>query len=140
MSYEFKIDKNNNIVFIRFENFLDDKQLLAAFNKVYADPEYTPVMNQCINYSDVTDLSISRFGVEDLVSLCKNFDCLNTNWKTVVVAQDDLVFGYGRMYQILCDGSNEEVCVVRSLDAAMQSMGMSISDYPFKKEEVGEAP
>ena len=137
MGFEYKIGKKQNIVFIRFMDILDDKSLLASFNKIYADPEYTPVMNQCVNYSDVSDLLITRLGVEELVTLCENFDCLNIKWKTYIIAPDDLVFGYGRMYQILCDGSNEEINVVRSLDAALKLMAISPDTYPFPKEEIG---
>lgn len=137
MSFEYEIDKKQNIVFIRFASYLDDDLLLAAFNSIYADPEYTPVMNQCINYADISDLAITRFGVEGLVTLCENFGCLNTNWKTFIIAPDDLVFGYGRMYQLLVDGSNEEVFTVRTLEAAVKLMGMSMEEYPFQHEKLG---
>lgn len=136
MSFEYDIDKKQNIVFVRFTSYLDDELLLAAFNRVYSDPAYVPVMNQCINYSDVSDLLLTRFGVEELATLCESFDCLNTNWKTIIIAPDDLVFGYGRMYQMLVDTSNEDVEVVRTVGAAIQLMGLSMGEYPFQQQKV----
>ena len=136
MSFKYSLDKKQNVVFICFKDYLDDELLLDAFNSIYSDKDYIPVMNQCINYTDVSDLLITRFGVEKLVTLCEGFDCLNTKWQTTIIAPDDLIFGYGRMYQILVDSTNESVDVVRTLDAAVKLMGLGIKAYPFQRHEV----
>lgn len=134
MAFKYRIDKQKNIVFMHFSATLDDNSLLGAFNQVYAAPEYIPVMDQCINYSDVSDLSISRLGIERLAALHENFNCLNIKWKSYIIAPNDLVFGYGRMYQILSDGSNEQIEIVRTLDAALQLIGIGPDSYPFPKQ------
>lgn len=138
MSFEYKIDESGNIVFIHFSSILDDNLLLAAFKEIYAAKAYSPAMNQCVDYSDVTELSITRLGVEKLAALCEDFDYLNMEWVTCIVAPDDLVFGYGRMYQIMCDGSNEQIHVVRSIKAAMKILNLPIERYPFHGLVIGE--
>lgn len=136
MDFEYKIDNKLNILFVRFNGSLDDKRFIAAFNHMYAAPEYSPVMDQCLDYSAVEEFLLTSQGVEQLATLCENFTCLNTPWHTCIIAPHDLIFGYARMYQLLSDGSNEKVSVVRSHEAALRLMSLTVDTYPFQKKAV----
>ncbi|MDH5646491.1 MAG: hypothetical protein OEZ01_10805 [Candidatus Heimdallarchaeota archaeon] len=136
MPYEYQIDTNNNILFINFSKRLDDKELVEAFNTAYADDTYTPLMDQFINFADVKDFSVTNKGIKALADLGEHFDFLNTQWKTVINAPDDLMFGYGRMYQLLRDGTGEDIHITRLLDAALRVFTISPITYPFKPKKI----
>ena len=135
MHFKYNIDKANNLVYVRFSDTVNDNALLRAFNSIYADPDYTPVMDQCLDYSDVEQLSLSHQGIQNLVTLCENFNCLNTQWYTCIIAPDSLSYGYARMYQFLTKSSFEKVNVVRSQEAAMKLLSIKPDSSAYLAEK-----
>mgnify|MGYP001055394628 CR=1 FL=1 len=131
MSCKYIIKKQHNSVFLHFTDVVDDNKLIDTFTQVHSDPDYSPAMDQCINFSDITDWQISRYGIEQLAGIAEKFNCLNSRWNTYIVAPDDLVFGYARMYQMLCDEHTVNISIVRTLEAALKLMLMGIEQYPF---------
>jgi len=131
MPFEYKIDKQGNIIFCHFTGSLDDQSLLASFSQFYSDPEFEPYTIQCIDYTQVSEVTVTRQGIKDLVTLCEQLGPGKLRGKICIVASDDLMFGYSRMYQMLCETVNQDISVSRTLEEALKLLDLKTETYPF---------
>ena len=135
MGFEYRINKSNNFVFSQFSGAINNQQLLSSFNTIFTDPLYTPVMNQFINYAAVSDWQVNRYGIEELAKTIAKFNLLDIQWTSMIIAPDDLLYGYARMYQMLNDDRNEKIMISRSLDEALGLLSIDAKTYPFNQKK-----
>jgi hypothetical protein len=119
MPITFTIDEEAGRVTLRFLGTVTDRDLFTTFEELYGDPRHRIGMPELTDCRDVERVEITAEGLRGLATATQaSLDPAREPWKVAVVAPADLVFGLGRMYELLREGSPEQVQVFRDITAA----------------------
>ena len=120
MSAEYRINADLRVIFSTASGVLTDADLLEHQAKLLADSCFDRSFNQLWDLTEVSQVEVSSQALRTLAR-SRSFEA---SARRAVVAGDDLVFGMGRMFQMLHDEAPEEMQVFRSLDEARQWLGL----------------
>lgn len=119
MPISYRIDEEAGRVDLAFSGTVTDADLMATFQALYRDPKHRAGMAELTDCRAVGRVEITGRGLQRLADATKGWlDAAGVVWKVAVVVPNDEVFGLGRMYELLREGSPEQVRVFRDLAAA----------------------
>jgi len=114
------------LIYINLVGTVHDDEFSAAIDSALHDPQYQAGMNSLIDFRAVERFDVSNNTIQQAVgTIGKELDRHGQHWKAAIVAPTNLVYGLSRMYQILREGSMEEVGVFRDDDDARVWLGLS---------------
>ena len=121
MPITYDIDQAAARVNIRFAGTITDADLMSTFQRLYQDPRHRIGMSELTDCRPVERVEITGAGLQRLADATAAWlDTAGTGWKVAVVVPNDEVFGLGRMYELLREGSPENVRVFRDIILAEQ--------------------
>ncbi len=91
-------------------------ELADGQNKLLDHPEFDPSYNHLFDMSGVTRVEDIRTSELERFALVRIFSCTS---RRAIVAPEDLVYGYARMYEVFSLSSEENLAVFRNEDEAM---------------------
>ena len=122
MPITYDIDEQAFRVNIRFTGTITDADLMSTFQRLYQDPHHRVGMGELTDCRPVERVEITGAGLQRLADATSAWlDPAGTGWKVAVVVPNDEVFGLGRMYELLREGSPENVRVLGSVGSASSS-------------------
>lgn len=129
MAIKYQIDQQMGVIYIDLAGNVYDDEFSTALNQALHDPEYQIGLSSLIDFRNVERFGVSTNTIRDAVTtVAKTMNGFRYPWKTAIVAPMDLVYGLSRMYQILREGSMEEIGVFRDLQDARQWLGIDGGD------------
>lgn len=124
MPITYEIDERADRVTLRFIGTVTDADLMTAFQGLYQDPRHRVGMAELTDCRPVERVEITGLGLQRLADATRAWlDWSATTWKVAVVVPNDEIFGLGRMYELLREGSPEHVRVFRDMTAAERWLG-----------------
>ena len=122
MPLVYRIDHEARVVIAVGSGTITDADVFGYQTEVWSRPEVAGY-DELIDMSLVTDINVPSGGrVRDLAALSATMDDKNTTSRFAIVAQTDVAFGLGRMYQTyrtLDRRSTKEVGVFRTMREAL---------------------
>lgn len=134
MPIEYKIIPDQKIAYIRAWGKITVDEILSEGARMFGEPEWENGTNILCDYSEITDFSIDTRDIEKVVRQDKKNDPIIGKCKCAVVAKDDYVFGFSRMWEILSMDTELTSMVFRNLKDALRWLGLDryenlLSDY-----------
>ena len=121
MPLAYRIDHDARIVLAVGSGIVTHADVFAYQTEVWSRPEVAGY-DELVDMSLVTDVVASGDGARDLAALSATMDDKDTTSRFAIVAQTDIAFGLGRMYQTyraLDRRSTKEVGVFRTMREAL---------------------
>lgn len=107
---------------------VDGEELIAANLEALADARFPGLSAQVCDMEQVTAFDIDREQILRIIAIDFRASARAPGMTRVGIAcRDDLIFGYGRMYELLLDGRvpGWEVGVFRTRDEALAWLGVT---------------
>jgi hypothetical protein len=123
MPGSYTIDPKNSIVFSRAWGALTDAELAAHARALQEDPHFDPGFRQLADFRDVGELRVTAEGVRSLVHL----NPFAKDARRAFVVGTDVMYGMVRMYQLTLDVEPGSIHVCRSMDEALEWLGLDRS-------------
>jgi hypothetical protein len=126
MSVDYTYDEENNILYTRFFGVVIDKDLKEQAEAVAGDPRIKPGVRELVDLSGVEDIQGSPSSLELNIQIdIANREKL-VGMRTAIVAGNDLLYGFSRMYQSLAEvrESPLTVEVFRTVEEAREWLGL----------------
>lgn len=120
MSITYKIDERSGIILTTARGVLTEEDLINHKKSMASNPKLKPGMAELSDVRGVSRVDISPAGMKKLVAIDAAHSDLLKDYRLAIVASDDLVYGLGRMYEMMTAGNNPNVQVFRTFDEAMQ--------------------
>ncbi len=116
------------LIYKRAWGMYDDAQSIASIEELYQLPAYA-TSDELHDLTAVTDYQVTYRQLAALAEDTVEKDQANKNpFKRVAyVVASDVGFGSGRVYQAISEGSSEDFRVFRSLETAMEWLGVPLS-------------
>jgi hypothetical protein len=115
----YRINEEAGRVDLTFTGTVTDADLMTTFQALYRDPQHRIGMAELSDCRPVERMEITGRGLQRLADATRGWlDDSGTVWKVAVVVPSDEIFGLGRMYELLREGSPEQVRVFRDPTAA----------------------
>lgn len=124
LSVSVTIDATQKIVLVQFTGEVKDADLIGIPIATKAHPLFDPSFSEIVDFSAATGGSVSTFAVHTLAQRTSIYD---RSSKHVVVAPQAHAFGLTRMYQVYARETRPNLEIVRTLDEAYASLGLSKS-------------
>ena len=121
MPISYSIDPARGLVTLTYTGTITDRDLFDTFDRLYRDPGHRVGMSELSDLREAESVQVTAKGLQDLaLRTARQLDPAGKTWRVAVVAPRDVVFGLARMYELLREGSPEQVMVFRDLAAAEQ--------------------
>jgi len=117
MPASYRIDLRAGVVFTLVEGHVTNEELLAHQQRMSADPDFRPTMNQVIDARGVTETSVTAFGVR-LVATPSIF--APGSRRAIIEG----VASYARMFQTLRSQSGEDIRIFSTVEDAHRWLGL----------------
>jgi hypothetical protein len=121
MDYRIEFEAKRRIVLLTFQNDLTESSFSAGFFAAAAFAETHAVEGVITNLSEIGELVVSGDRVRTFVD---SYPAIAPSKRRVVVAPRDDAYGIARMFQIYRQASDTGLQVVRSMDEALNFMGL----------------
>lgn len=112
-----KIDASRKVVYSAFYGKISDAEFLDHRSSISSDPDFKPHYNQIVDFTAVTESSISEGALATLAASPSLFE---KSVLHIVVASADWVLQMAGKYKKLARSSRPNFHVVRSRDEAYQ--------------------
>jgi hypothetical protein len=131
-----RIDKAARVVICTHTGMTSDADFIQTYTSLFNDPEYETGMSKLIDLRKAD--SVGRSGkaltiIGDL--LTKQYEDSSVTTRIAIVAPADLSFGLGRMYGMLTDDAPQNVSVFRSVEKAVEWLGVSLDSVEEPRED-----
>jgi hypothetical protein len=126
MSVEYTYDEERNILYTRFFGVVMEQDLRDQAEAVAADPRIEPGVRELVDLVGIEKVEGSSSALGDNIRI----DCLHSEklagMRTAIVAGNDFLFGFARMYKSLAEaeGSPLTVEVFRAVSEAREWLGI----------------
>ncbi len=131
MPIDYWIDPLRRVVLARCHGILTDQEVFDYQRDVWSRHDLAGY-DELVDASQIERIDLpSTDRVIDLASLSAQMDAPNTSSRLAIVASENRAFGLGRMYQTyreLNERNTRQVCVFRTLPAALQWLGLNDLD------------
>jgi hypothetical protein len=122
----YTIDTINRIVRVRVEGVLTEDDLMAARERLRADPAFDPAFAQYMDLRQATDVALSASTIEFISGL----SVFTPGVKRAFVAEKPVHIGMARMYGLWSELHNQNVRVFR--DATEAEIWLASDDEPTR--------
>lgn len=131
--YQFQFDSANRILRNRFEGSVTDEELKESYRRATDWFVRVGAHSVISDFSDVTSWEVSPDTVRGLAWSPPALP--DASAPRFVVAPSSLLFGMARMFQLYGEETRPALRIVRSLDEAFASLGVSEVDFkPVESE------
>ena len=104
---------------------LTDDELMEHKRKLHADPEFSRGMVELSDVRNISRLSVTTEGIGRFVMQDAQDAELFKDYKLAIVVSRDLVFGMGRMYEMMTSENIPNVRIFREMSQARDWLGLS---------------
>jgi hypothetical protein len=113
----FSINHESGYSISKFEGRISDEELLKAYEDFYMGEYWRPNQNELVDLSNADLTEITTEGMRCLSKFAESvFKAHNIlSVKTALYAPKDLLFGLSRIYEVISNGSPENVKVFRDI-------------------------
>jgi hypothetical protein len=120
MGLRLELDSTNTIVRLSFKGAVTDHALLAGYAALRNSASYG-VCHCIVDYTGATKIELSNEAIRLVANKPPTVppDCIQVN-----VTPQDLMFGLARMFQILTSETRPNFRVVRTMDEALDLIGV----------------
>jgi hypothetical protein len=116
MATAYEIDKQHRLVISTGSGRITLAEALAHQEKLRKDPDFDASFSQVIDLTRITDFGLEANDIRRLAQAT----IFSRESRRAIIASNDLVYGFGRMYEILREIAGEGgVRVFRNLDEAL---------------------
>jgi len=127
MPISYRIDKAARVVICTHAGMTSDADFIHTYKSLFNDPEYEAGLSKLIDLREAD--SVGRSGkalmaIRDLLTI--QYEGSSVTTRIAIVAPADLSFGLGRMYEMLTDDAPQKVGVFRSMQKAVEWLGVSL--------------
>lgn len=106
---------------------ISDAELLPSYKKLYENKIWKPGFNEIVDVRNAQVKSVTSKGLLQLSDLVKSYvKEKGIEFKTAIIAPEDLQFGLSRVYEAISHESPEEIMVFRDLNNAFDWLGIDI--------------
>jgi hypothetical protein len=120
MPVDYRIDKENSVVFTTASGKVTAEEILTGRSHMADDPGFSPNMKQLVDMVGVSEVAITTKDLRG-VAACDPF---GTGAKRALVGDRDVTFGMLRMYEVLSDRQDISVMVFRDIEEACEWLGI----------------
>jgi len=124
MPASYRIDLRAGVVYSVLEGHVTNEELLAQQQRISADPDFRPTMNQVIDARGVTETSVTAFGVR-LVATPSIFA---PGSRRAIIERAGS--SYARMFQTLRSQSGEDIRIFSTVEDAHRWLGLESPPPP----------
>lgn len=105
-------------------------ELVEAFGRAAAAPEYDPSVNGLVDMRGVERLDVASSAIWDLAQLLRRAERGVTSRRVAIVAPSDFVFGMARMFEALAatSGAKTTYHIFRDMAEARAWLGLAADD------------
>ena len=121
MPASYRIDQDVGVVFTLFEGRVTNEELLDHQQRLSADPDFRPTMNQIMDVRGVTEVAYTAFGVRS-VATPRIF--ASGSRRAIVVDAAAAAYGYVHMFQTLRSQSGEDIKIFSTVEDAHRWLGL----------------
>ena len=121
MPISFTFDADLKCAISTYSGVVDDAEILAHARRLVSDAAIPDGVTSLLDFRAVTEFRVTTDCIHEVVATIQEHPRFT---KGAFVADDDLVFGMSRMYQMLREGSPVEHRVFRDLDEALAWLGL----------------
>lgn len=115
----------HNVIVSRWTGKVHDKEALDSYEQLYASDEWIPGLNEL---ADLSECDMSEFTTDGLRGIAKlvreAIKGTGKDFRSAVIAQDDLAYMLVHMYGLINAESKEEAHVFRSASEACDWIGV----------------
>ena len=120
----FRVETSLGIVVTTWKGKVSNADLISAYTKLFEDPAFQPGFHELLDVSEADMVEVSGEGLRKLELFIESQTPDSVGeFKTAVVAPEDLSFGLARMYGFYSDDSSEAVRVFRDSEKALDWLG-----------------
>jgi hypothetical protein len=128
MAIKHKIDEKRGFVLSTLVGAISDDDLIAAYRELYEDQRWKPGYKEVVDLRRAEMEGVTGEGLRRLSALVEHYVPKRSDqFKTALVASDELPFGLGRMYEAISAESPENAMVFKKLDQALDWIGIDPS-------------
>ncbi|MFI5281286.1 MAG: hypothetical protein ACHQU1_12390 [Gemmatimonadales bacterium] len=136
MPAAYTIDESRSIVLSRAWGVVTDGDLFAHARTLAADPRFRPHFRHFSDFRDSTRTDITRTGLRHH----SNLNPFGQGARRAIVVGSDVVYGMGRMYQVMRAEDGDELEVFRDADLAFDWLGIAAADRAALLALLAQAP
>ena len=117
MDVSYNIDKDKNLIYIKFSGFVTKQELITSFAKMNEDPIFNKGLNVIIDAKEVkTNLNIND--IRKIITYLKYIQKKRDKIRLAIVAPENATYGISREFEALWYEQKVEVQVFRDLAEA----------------------
>ena len=120
------IDVVRKIIYSSFEGELNDEDILTHGTMLKHHPEFNPDFSEIVDFRKITRINVT---VQFINSMAKSPSLFKPSSRHAVIAPHDLIYGIGRMYQMLAEETRPNMAVVRTLEEACKFLGIDSAGF-----------
>jgi hypothetical protein len=120
MPASYHIDRKVGVVFTTLTDYVTDEDLLDHQRRLLADPDFRPMMHQCIDARGVTGGTVTGGGIRTLAKANIYAD----GSRRAIIVSGKMAYGFARMFQILRSKGPEKIQICRRVEDAHRWLGL----------------
>lgn len=125
MAISYRIDEAKGVVITTATGVLTDDDLLQHKERLTVEPRWKPGMRELSDIRRIERLEVTALGVKSLVSHDERSADRLRSFRLAIVTADEVVFGMGRMYQMMTERNVPHVRIFRDMDEAIEWLDLS---------------
>lgn len=130
MPLTYRILPQHDLVWTTATGVLTDDDILDHKRRLLADPARRPNMRELSDIRRITELAVTPAGVQRMAAMDSNDAAELGDHRLALVAGEDVVVGMARMYAAFTEQHVPHVGVFRSLEEALQWLGLQADIGP----------
>ena len=121
------INEELGLVISSWVGEISDADLLPSYKKLYENKIWKPGFNEIVDVRNAQVKSVTSKGLLQLSDLVKSYvKEKGIEFKTAIIAPEDLQFGLSRVYEAISHESPEKIMVFRDLNDAFDWLDIDI--------------
>ncbi len=127
MTIDIRVNLDERVRYSIVTGVVTDADLIAAYERVVADPDFDPTLNVLADTRGIERTEITAKGVQLLAQRrARDERWVAAKPRVAIVATTDVVFGLARMYEAYGDreGDGKRYLVCRTIEEARRWLGL----------------
>ncbi|MAE96703.1 MAG: hypothetical protein CL910_18810 [Deltaproteobacteria bacterium] len=120
---DYTIDAGRSLLHAVAVGDLDDDALAAYVISYHAHPDYSPSLDEIVDFTGVASVLVTGAGIRGLAHLVSHYGQASEGSRVALIATTPVVYGLARMYQALRADAPDDIRVVSDLVEAETWLG-----------------
>jgi hypothetical protein len=125
----YRIDPDQKAIFTIALGTLTDDELLEHKRRLREDPRLSKGMVELSDIRGIDRLAVTPEGIQRFVMQDELDAEVFQDYKLAIVVNQDVVFGMGRMYEMMTSRNLPDVRIFREMDQAREWLGLPSESY-----------